>query len=167
MCRSLRDPRERTLRPKFSTLGGFLPLLTETSFTTSPYYSRYEVWAIINFFWYDPFKTRSSSFQISFCICTQIARGSESGMRLAPPAIRTIYQRPPPCCIPDHKSSVLSYFVWNIGRTQVRSLPSFVGNWVSDAVETWMIWIRLKVAYSKVVADVENDVELRKGLATA
>ena len=45
---------------------------------------------------YDPFKTRSSSFQISFCICTQIARGSESGMRLAPPAIRTIYQRPPP-----------------------------------------------------------------------
>ena len=50
MCRSLRDPRERTLRPKFSILGGFLPLLTETSFTTSPYYAKYEVWAIINFF---------------------------------------------------------------------------------------------------------------------
>ena len=41
-----RDPREKTLRPKFSILGVFLALLTEMSFTTPHYYPKYEVWAI-------------------------------------------------------------------------------------------------------------------------
>ena len=45
-----RGPREQTLRPKFSILGGFLALPTETSFTTPHYYPKYEVWAREVFF---------------------------------------------------------------------------------------------------------------------
>ena len=56
MCRSPRGPGEQTLRRKFSILGGFLALPTETSFTTPHYYSKYEVWAIEIFLWQDPFK---------------------------------------------------------------------------------------------------------------
>ena len=37
MCGSPGGPREKTLRPKFSTLGVFLALLTETSITTPHY----------------------------------------------------------------------------------------------------------------------------------
>ena len=41
-----RGLREQTLRPKFSILGVFLALPTETSFTTPHYYPKYEVRAI-------------------------------------------------------------------------------------------------------------------------
>ena len=58
-----RGPREQTLRPKFSILGGFLALPTETSFTTSVYYSKYEVSAIENLLVWDPFKMCFSSNQ--------------------------------------------------------------------------------------------------------
>ena len=42
----------------------FLALLTEASFTTPHYYPKYEVWAIENFFWYDPFKDISFGFHV-------------------------------------------------------------------------------------------------------
>ena len=62
MCRLPRGPREQTLRPKFSILGGFLALPTETSFTTPHYYPKYEVWSKEIFFWDNPFNRRSSWF---------------------------------------------------------------------------------------------------------
>ena len=42
MCGSPRGPGEQTLRPKFSVLGVFLALPTETSFTTPHYYPKYD-----------------------------------------------------------------------------------------------------------------------------
>ena len=56
MCRSPRGPGEQTLRRKFSILGGFLALPTETNCTTPHYYPKYEVGAIEFFLWKDPFK---------------------------------------------------------------------------------------------------------------
>ena len=44
-------PWRQTLRPKFSILGGFLALPTETIFTTLQYYPKCEVWAIELFLW--------------------------------------------------------------------------------------------------------------------
>ena len=58
MCGSPRGPGEQTLRPKFSVLGVFLALPTESSHTTSHYYPKYEVWAIENSLWWDPFNVR-------------------------------------------------------------------------------------------------------------
>ena len=51
-----------TLRPKFSSLGGFWALLspTKASYTTPHYYPKYEVWAIEIRLWDDPFKNNSA-----------------------------------------------------------------------------------------------------------
>ena len=46
-----RGHRDQPLRRKFSILGGFLALPSETSFTTPHYYPKYEVWAIEFFLW--------------------------------------------------------------------------------------------------------------------
>ena len=58
MCGSPGGPREQTLRLKFSVLGVFLALMTESSHTTSHYYPKYEVWAVENSLWWDPFNVR-------------------------------------------------------------------------------------------------------------
>ena len=78
----------------------------------------------------------SSQISACICICTQIERRSESGMRLAPPAIRTIYQRPPSPML-HTRSQVKCIFIFCVEfRTRVRSLPCFDGNWVRQ----WCCW---------------------------
>ena len=62
MCGSPQVPREQTLRPKFSILGRFLALPTETSFTTPHYYTKYEVWAIELFCGAIPLNSRFCCF---------------------------------------------------------------------------------------------------------